>query len=138
MTSIDELLEKPKEFETDTVDVDVSGSLVTLKFTELPGNEWAEITARCPVRPTVPLDTAYGYNIHAASTFAASESGVQVDGDTEIPLSDETWQKLLGRLSGSDFAAVASVVFGLNVWAPQQRVKALKKASAATTASTKK
>lgn len=140
MTSIDELIAKSKasDAETATVEVLVGGELVTLKFTELPGATWAGITLRNPPRVDVPVDLAKGYNLHAATQFAAAESGVLVDGGEEQKLTEDQWRGIWDALSGADFQSVIDVVWSLNEWAPSQRVDAAKKALRATVGSGKK
>jgi hypothetical protein len=48
------------------------GTLVTFRFTQLPGQAWAEIGARNPARPDVQIDRVYGYNYHEVAKAAAT------------------------------------------------------------------
>ena len=138
MTSIEERAAQPREYETESIDVVVGGELTTLKFTELPGHEWHDITDHAPVRLGVDVDKDFGYNPRLASSLAAPRCGVVVEGDVERPLDSETWGALIEGLSGPDFAALSGILFYLNEISPQRRLDALKKASAATAASAQK
>lgn len=147
MTSIDDLLAKAKakEPETLTVAVTVAGELVNLKFTALPGEKWAGITARAPMRVDAVIDRNYGYNMHAVVKAAAAavetekqgdeevvtfRYGVRVDDGEEQTLTDSQWDTLWSVLSGNEFSAVVDAIWGLNEWNPSQRVAEAKKASA--------
>lgn len=140
MTSIDELIAKSKAAEaaTASVEVLVGGELVTLKFTELPGKQWAEITIRNPAREDVPVDIIKGYNVHAVTQLGAVKSGVLVGDDAEQELSEDQWRGIFDALSGADFQTVIDTVWSLNEWAPTERVENAKKALRATASSGKK
>lgn len=111
--------------------------LVTLRFTRLPGNVWADIAARCPARIDAPVDRHFGYNMQAAALIAAPLSGVRMDGDTEVPLRVEKatagtpainqWADLFATIAGTEATQIESAIFDLNVYEPQQRVAQLKK-----------
>lgn len=113
-------------------------ALITLRFTRLPGREWAALTSKHPVRPDVPIDRHYGYNYDAVSEAAAAESGVRAEGDEEIPLTSEEWAELFDVLSGADIEDIRDAVWALNEWEPNQRLQALVKASGAATRSDSK
>lgn len=129
MSSFDDLLKKAKSEprESATVSTALAGELVVLKFTELPGDMWTEITARYPVRGDVPLDLRYGYNVHAVVKAAAPKSGARVEDDKDVPLTEKQWDALWPLLSGAEFGAVVDAVWGLNEWNPARRVDAAKK-----------
>lgn len=121
-------------------------SLVTLRFTRLPGRDWAALTSRHPVRPDVPIDRHYGYNYDAVCEEAAALSGVRIEDDVEVPMIVEAkttsnpnptneWAELFDVLSGSEIASIRDAVWALNEWEPQQRIEALVKGSGAATRS---
>lgn len=124
----------------DTLIKESAGALVTLRFTSLPGSQWADITARCPVRLDAPIDRQYGYNMQAASTFAAPLCGVRVEDGAEVPLTvtpaaegvaavDE-WADLFTTITGHEFIRIMDAIYELNEYAPAQRIAAAKKGSA--------
>lgn len=113
-------------------------ALVVLRFTRLPGREWAALTSKNPVRADVPIDRHYGYNYDAVCEAAAMKSGVRVDGDEELPLTTQEWDELFGALSGNEVGEIRDAVWALNEWEPQQRIQALVKASGAATRSDSK
>lgn len=112
-------------------------ALVTLRFTRLPGDKWADITARCPVRVDAPIDRQYGYNMQAASMIAAPLCGVRVDGDEEIPLTvtaatEDTpavneWADLFTTITGHEFIRIMDAIYEMNEYAPAERINSLKK-----------
>lgn len=114
-------------------------SVVDLVFERLPGDLWADLTARNPMRVDSAIDREFGYNVDGA-TFSAclAERGghafawrIDDDGSTAT-LSDDEWQALLfgGVLSGHDVENIRDAVFTLNEWEPQQKLDAAKKARA--------
>lgn len=108
------------------------GTLVTFRFTQLTGQQWAEIAARNPARVDVLIDRRYGYNYHETAKTAAAVSGARVldDGTTE-PVTAEQWLRLWPLLAGREFEAIASALWDLNDFGPQQRVANAGKASRA-------
>lgn len=124
-----DLLESAKGAERDTLDVDVTvkGELVNIVFTELPGPDWAEVTSKFPARIASAVDRSRGYNVHAASRYAAVGSG-RIEGEK---LTAEQWDDLFNILSGHDHNRVCDTVWELNEYRPMQRLAAAKKASRA-------
>jgi hypothetical protein len=114
----------------DAVLEESADALVTLRFTRLPGNEWSDLTSRCPVRLDAPIDRQYGYNMQAVSTLAAPISGVRVEDDAEVSLEDSEWVDLFETISGHEFILVMDAIYELNEYEPAQRVSSLKKALA--------
>lgn len=125
------------------------GTLITARFTQLPGQAWAEIIARCPARPDVLIDRRYGYNYHEAAKraivyrdpehpeVAYSERVLVGEGDekpTTEPISPEQWEAIWPILSGNEFERIASGVWDLNDYGPSRRVAAAGKASRAGSA----
>lgn len=132
MTSIDALLERAEAEpapQSAPVDVTLGGELVTLRFTQLPGKQWAAITAMAPPDLNAFLDREYGYGVRQASLAAAPLSGVRVTEDGDVALTADQWKRLLDTLPGHDLTKVAEAVWDLNEWTPQKRVIDLKKAS---------
>jgi hypothetical protein len=121
------------------------GTLITLRFTQLPGQAWAEIGARNPARPDVLLDRIYHYNYHEAAKQAAvyrdpEEAGGrayaelvvpgQGDGEPTLePVTAEQWAGIFEVISGHEFERIASAIWDLNDYGPQQRIAAAGKAS---------
>jgi hypothetical protein len=113
---------------TEDVQVLLGDELVTLRFTELKGMEWAEVTARSAARRDATIDRRYGYNVHGAAALAAPKSGKRVEGDELVPLSEDEWRDLFEVLSGPDFAAIADAMFVLHEQGPAERLESAKKA----------
>lgn len=132
MTDIDALIERAEAEslpQSDLVDVTLGGELVALRFTRLPGKQWATITRMSPIDMAVVLDREYGYSIQRASLAAAPVSGVQVTDDGDKKLTAKQWERMLDTLAGHDLQKIIDAVWGLNEWSPQQKVAELKKAS---------
>lgn len=111
------------------LDREEADCLITLRFWEMPGEEWAELTVKHPARPGVLVDMPYGYNMHAAAKEAAEVNGKIVDGDKLMDVSEEEWARLWKQLPGRSFGAVADAIYFLNEYEPEQRVERLKKVS---------
>lgn len=144
--SFSELLKSAKEKRTevasDTVEVTVGDQLVTLKFRELPGVDWVNLTRQHPIRPDTVIDRRYGYNLDAVCRAAAPLSGVVLEGDVEVELQVDPptlsrkkrvneWDDLFQVLSGPDFARIVDCIWALNEYNPQQRTEQAKKLSRA-------
>lgn len=143
--SFSELLKSAKAAKQEpvsaTVEVTVGAELVTLKFRELPGVDWVNLTREYPVRPGVVIDRRYGYDLDAVCKAAAETSGVLVQGGEEVTLQVDPvvpgsrkprvneWADLFEVLSGPDTARVVDAIWALNEYNPAQRTEALKKAS---------
>lgn len=133
MSSFEELLKKQQAkksagVESSTVDVVFADELITLKFYEMPGTEWAALTSKHPADPEVNIDRLNGYSVMNVVKEAAPLSGVYVDGDEEVKLSVEQWELFFPELSFPGFSTICDTVWGLNHWNPVQRVAGLKKA----------
>lgn len=121
-------------------------SLVTLRFLQLPGDRWAELTSRHPARADVDLDKYYGYNLDAVIRSAAKyhdpltgeRYGFRLDGDTPVPLEDDKWDTLFHILSGSEVSSIRDAVWSLNEYEPGERIEALVKGFGAATRSATK
>ena len=111
------------------LDREEADALVTLRFEELPGDEWAELTVKHPARPGVLADMPYGYNIHAAAMEAAQVNGRVVEDGKFLQISAQQWDDLWEQLPGRSFGAVCDVIYFLNEYEPEQRVNRLGKAS---------
>lgn len=106
-------------------------ALVDLRFTRMPGDEWAELTSAYPMRADVALDRHYGYNFDAVSTLAARRSGVILTDEGEQLATPEQWARMFRILSGHDVEKIRDVVWTLNEYGPQQHIQALVKDSGA-------
>lgn len=113
-------------------------SIITFRFKRLSGRVWADLTSRNPVRLDVPIDKHYGYNYDAVCEAAASLNGVRIEGDEEVPLSNEEWAELFDVLSGAEIGLIRDAVWELNEWEPSQRLNALVKGFGAATRSDSK
>lgn len=112
-------------------------ALITLRFTRMSGEKWAEITARCPIRAGATIDLQYGYDMHAVCKIAAPLCGVRVEGDEEFPLvyakaspgveAVNEWADLFETVSGHEFSLIVDAIYMLNEYEPAVRVDALKK-----------
>jgi hypothetical protein len=129
----------------DELTLDASDKLV-LRFTRLPGRDWARITSRHPVRPGVGIDMHFGYNYDAVCEDAATYSdpktqesfGALIEDGERVELSREEWAELFDVLAGSDIESIRDAIWGLNEYEPEQRLQALVKASGAATRSDEK
>ncbi|GAA5198517.1 hypothetical protein [Microbacterium jejuense] len=110
---------------------EVQNALIELKFTRLDPNEWTLLTQLYPMRPEVQLDRHYGYNFDEVSKQAARRSGVRLDGDSEVSLTEAQWTRMFGKkvLSAPDLARVVDVIWTLNEYKPAQDIAALVKGS---------
>lgn len=128
--SFDEDLDSQLATERDTAEVDVvvAGKLQTLRFTEMDGLEWADLTDRCPPRPDAPVDRGFGFNIRAVVALAAPKSGQMKSGDEWVDLTDDQWTRLLRGQKGAQHRAIGDALFELNQWGPGQAVLAARKA----------
>jgi len=127
-------------------------SLITLRFTQLPGDAWTALTRLCPPDPNSLLDMHYRYNLNEVCKLAARfidadgrSYGHVVDGDdlavltvhratkTNLDPTDE-WRDVFAATSGPEFSAIVDALYGLNVYGPSERLAELKKRSASLTA----
>lgn len=116
---------------TEFGEIHLGGELLTLKFTELEGEDWATFTMAHVPRKGVPLDHAFGYNVSAASKDALAASAVLVDGDSEQKLSDEQWARLYRGTDPQGRQVITSGIFAVNESAELARIDAARKASEA-------
>jgi hypothetical protein len=111
-------------------------ALVTFAFEKLPGDMWTDLTARNPPRPEVMIDLNYGYNLDAVVMAAVrAERGGhhfawQVDGDKNVVLTGEQWDRVFDAMYGHDASAVRDAVWSVNEWQPSQKLAEAKKARA--------
>jgi hypothetical protein len=130
MSLLDDLLESAAEAPTPSkeLDVEIGGQILSLKFYQIDGRRWAEITAMCPTRLGSVIDRSYGYNFQAASQMAAPLSGRVVVGDEELQLDNTKWDQLFTKLAGTHVRGIHSLIWELNEYDPQQAVAKAKKA----------
>lgn len=116
-----------RELELDQAEAD---HLITLRFWEIPGEQWADLTVKHPPRAGVLADLPYGYNLHAAAKAAAPVNGRLVEDDGSLTeLTPDQWADLWDQLPGRSFGAVADAIYALNEYEPEMRVERLKKVS---------
>ncbi len=122
----------------------VADALITLRFTRMPGDVWAEVTSANPIRVDVPLDRHYGYNVDAVCIAAARHRdgtnvyGVMLEDGEPVELTDDQWTKMFHALSGNEVASIRDAIWSLNEFDPQQRINILVKGSGAATRSANK
>lgn len=117
---------------SDPVTVVIGGELTELIFYRADGVEWANTTAKHPARDDVALDRHFAYNTLAVCMEVAPATGRVVEDGDEVILSPEQWGVLFSKIAGTETSAVVSAIWGLNEWAPRERVAELKKARAVT------
>ena len=127
-------------------------TLVTLRFTVLPGDEWSALTRMCPPNPEVVLDRHFGYSLNAVAKLAAkyvssdgTVYGHAVEGDSlTVPVQHlvtktnpnptNEWNDMFSLMSGPEFGTIVDTIYGLNVDAPNKRLNAAKNHLASLTA----
>lgn len=102
-----------------------AGHLVTLRVFQLPGVEWASLTAK-------HTNGFGGYDLNTVCIEAAQMNGVVVADGEEQPISEKQWDKLWGVLSGRSVDQIAAAVFELNVGDTAAEVQRLGKVSRPT------
>ncbi len=117
---------------SDPVKIMLGGEPVELVFERIDGKLWAQQCAKYPPRLDVPIDRNYGYNFHQVVISVTPESGRLVTDDGLVPLDEDHWRGIFadGVLSGHDFQRIVDAVWSVNEWGPQEKVRALSKASA--------
>ena len=129
-----ELERTETETALDALGVEAADDLVDLKFTQMDGFDWTDLTMRHPGRDGVIADAMVGgYNVVEATREAVVRSGVRLEGTTEIPMPLAEWISLLAVLSPFDIARITDAIYFLNDYEPGQAVEAAKKARGATT-----
>lgn len=130
MSLIDELVAKAKEtpVPTESVEVELSGAVVDLKFYRSTGSTWADITAKCPARIHASIDRNYGYNYQMAARAAAVIDGRVVEDGVERKQTADQWEALFDVLAGGELEKIHSAVWKLNAYDPQVRLVEAKKA----------
>lgn len=125
----------------DAINAEQVDSLVTLRLTRLPGDDWTGITRLCPPNPDSILDRHYKYSMDAASKRAVQfhdkagrAYGQVVDGEELSDLTEAEWAVIFARISGPDFTSIVDTIYNLNVYGPTERYKELLKISASLTA----
>jgi hypothetical protein len=132
-------------------------TLITLRFTRLPGDAWNALTRLCPPNTASILDMHYRYGLDAVCKLAAAfvdSDGVAfghvVEGDEltalkvvkakKLKLTDadvftvNEWADLFAAISGPEFSLIVDTLYALNVYGPSERLAELKKRSASLTA----
>lgn len=135
---------RPIQEALDALQATMRDSLVTLRFVQLHGYDWAELTTKHPARRGVELDMAYGYNLDAVVRAAAKfedpkrpgkRYALRLEGDDWVALTDKQIDDLWETLTGSEVSNIRDAVWGLNDFLPNQRIEALVKGFGAATRS---
>jgi len=108
------------------VDVAIGSNLYKVEITRLDGMQWAGIMAECP-----PIDDGsalLGYAPHRAGLIACQRHGKLLDENGNGVEAD--WEAIFESISGTEVQAISATWWGMNMGDPNQRVVALKKASA--------
>lgn len=109
---------------------EAAGMVVTLRFTQMPAAEWAEVVARCPLRIDVEIDNKYGFDTDKIAALAAPLSGQRVEDGDLFKLADDEWRDLFDTISGNEIRRIADAIFYLNEFLPGKRLADAKKALA--------
>ena len=133
MTSLDDLIAQQKaqieNFETDDLNIVMAGQLVPLKITALLPTEWSMVVAANPPRPGAARDKNLGMN---TNTLPSDYPAVKITVNGEA-VDQEKWRSIYAVLDSINRENVATVMWGLNVWAAMQKLTALGKAQAGET-----
>ena len=127
-------------------------TLVTMRFTRLPGDVWARLGRESLPDATNLLDRELRYNLievcKKAAQYVADDGtayGHVVDGEDVTaptvhratdtnPAPTNEWLEMFALMSGPEFTAIVDALYMLNAWGPVKRVNELKKVSASLTA----
>lgn len=139
-TAADEIRER-----LDALQEAAAGAVDTLRFTRIPGRDWAALTSKNPVRLDSPIDRHYGYNIDAVTEAAARfrdksgrAYGHRLEDGEPVEISDAEWDEIYDLQSGNGVTDIRDGIWALNEYEPQQRLAAAVKASGAATRSVSK
>lgn len=120
------------------VDIAIGESLYKVEARRLDGMEWAAVMAEAP--PVDEASARLGYSTHRGALIACRRHGRLLDagGDpvTHLEVDEEgkpvplDWAVIFSAISGTEVGAIAAVWWALNMGDPNERVVALKKASA--------
>lgn len=105
-----------------------AGTLVTFRLTEIPGDQWADITTTCPPRPDSQQDAQLGYNLTAAAKKALPIMTQYLDGDELVDVPEDAWDVIWGL---NDWDLLEDGVLNLQWLGPIQRAEAAAKKSLA-------
>lgn len=114
--------------------------LVTFRFTAMHGFEWRDLCSRSTPRADVVEDVNVGYNRDDVTRIAAARSGVRIDGDTVIEVTEAEWAGVWETLPAPGLVQIKNIIWYLNeyswVQARDQAVVAARKASTGRPAAT--
>jgi hypothetical protein len=150
LSNFGELIAKAKADIEKRSDADVpiviGGEVVDLVVASFDARDWANLTAVHPPRDGSVTDTRLGYNTDAVAEDALPLCGFRRVGDELVKLTDDECgdlfgyrvdaktkakERVRGVLSADDRNTIATVMWGLNVFEPLQRVMEAKKVLAA-------
>lgn len=120
------------------VDVALGDVLYKVEVRRLDGMEWAAVMAEAP--PTDEGSARVGYSTHRGALIACKRHGRLLDAEgtpvTHLGVDEDgapaplDWPAIFSAISGTEVGAIAAVWWALNMGDPNERVLALKKASA--------
>ncbi len=106
-------------------------AIVTLRFTQMPAMQYADVKAQCPVRLEADIDRYYGFNADKLAVISSPLCGVRLEQDgedvSEVPLTDDEWRDMFASISGHELGLIADAIFDMNEHGPARRVVDLKK-----------
>ena len=109
-------------------------AMITLRFTRIPGNEWASLTMHHPVRVDVAIDRRYGYNLDgvyiAAAEYRSGDGTAYthvVDDDGVHELDPGEVEQIIRLAPGSSAEEIRDEIWVLNEYEPAQRLDELVK-----------
>ena len=116
----------------DEITVQLSDSLITLRFTGVPYKQWSEFVRANPPRKgqkeIANPETIYEY--------AARRTGQLVENDgTLVELTSEDWDALVNALTDGEFGRIVGAVAEVNAGVGRAGIGFLSRASATTRAS---
>lgn len=120
--------------------VALGDEIFNVEVSRLDGMEWAAIMAEAP--PKDEKGARLGYDVNKAALIACKRHGRLLDDEGEPVdmdvvrdkrgnIIEDPWVDLFTEISGVELHAIASIWWALNMQDPNDRVVALKKASAA-------
>lgn len=123
MTDIQKLIQKEKDFiekapPTD-VDVELGGDILTIGVRPLIGSDWVAVCMQVPPRSGVTLDAALGFNVEAVARRYKPERLTVNGAEFEY---DDDWTELYDALASPHRKNIATAMWGVNVYDPEQRL----------------
>ena len=139
----DSILDAAETQARDDVELDVflGDKLVTFAFIQLPGADYAELIAKNPPRTyerpgadgkpeqiIARVDKSIGFNANGVAAGYSVDFIRRVVDGKRLPVTQEQWDRVIARFTGRDLELAGTVIWGINFFTPNERVKAAKKA----------